>query len=202
MFGRQTEANCLQHDEFLNDPDGRHYDWRLTNWSSAVRTALGGKALLLFRGAFVVLLAPAVVLATYSLYANSFALMILVLLSFWGFWVSSPSPTGIGMLASMFVAIVAFVLGCILQDKLVAFSCMLPGVTWFGSCAILGTTTSYLSEALRKSEASFHMLISRGIIVATPISELTIAPKRRSGAQKNQGFTKPQGESSRSDKKE
>lgn len=192
----------MQHDEFLNDPDGRHYDWRLTNWSLAVRTALGGKALLLFRGAFVVLLAPAVVLAAYSLYANIFALMILVLLSFWGFWVSSPSPTGIGMLASMFVAIVAFVLGCILQDKLVAFFCMLPGVTWFGSCAILGTTTSYLSEALRKSEASFHMLISRGIIVATPISELTIAPKRRSGAQKNQGFTKSQGESSRSDKKE
>jgi hypothetical protein len=59
-----------------------------------------------------------------------------------------------------------------------------------------------LSEALRKSEASFHMLISRGILVAIPISELTIAPKRRSGAQKNQGFTGPQGESSRSDKKE
>ena len=77
-------------------------------------------------------------------------------------------------------------LGCILQDKLVAFSCMLPGVTWFGSCAILGTTTSYLSEALRKSEASFQMLISRGIIESTPISELTIAPKRRSGALTNQ----------------
>jgi hypothetical protein len=57
-------------------------------------------------------------------------------------------------------------------------------------------------DPLRKSEAYFHMLISRGIIVATPISELTIAPKRRSGAQKNQGSTKPQGESSRSDKKE
>ena len=110
----------MEHDEFLNDPAGRHYDWRLTNWTSAVRTALGGKALLLFRGAFVVLLAPAAVLAAYSLYANNLALMILVLLSFWGFWVSSPSPTGIGMLASMFVAIVAFVLGCILQDKLVA----------------------------------------------------------------------------------
>jgi hypothetical protein len=143
----------LQNDEYLNDAAGRHYDWRLTNWSSAVRTALGGKALLLFQGAFVVLLAPAVVLAAYSLYANSLALMILVLLSFWGFWESSPGPTGIGMLASMFVAILAFALGWILQDKLVAFSSMLPGVTWFGSCAILGTTTSYLSEALQKSKA-------------------------------------------------
>jgi hypothetical protein len=74
----------LQNDEYLNDPAGRHYDWRLTNWSSAVRNALGGKALLLFRGDFVVLLAPAVVLAAYSLYANSLALMILLLLSFWG----------------------------------------------------------------------------------------------------------------------
>ena len=164
----------MEHDEFLNDPAGRHYDWRLTNWSSAVRTALGGKALLLFRGAFVVLLAPAVVLAAYSLYAYSLALMILVLLSFLGFWISGPSPNGFGMLASMFVAIVAFVLGCILQDKLVAFSCMLPGVTWFGSCAILGTTTSYLNEALRKSESSFQMLISRGILIAIPISEQSV----------------------------
>ena len=154
-------------------PDGRHYYWRLTNWTLAVRTALGGKALLLFRVAFVVLLAPAVALAAYSLYANSLALMILVLLSFWGFWISSPGPTGIGMLASIFVAIVAFVLACIMQDKLVAFSSMLPGVTWFGSCAILGTTTSYLSEALRKSEALFQMLISRGILIAIPIPEKT-----------------------------
>ena len=169
----------MRHDEFLNDPSGRHYDWRLTNWSSAVRTRLGGKALLFFRGAFVVLLAPTVVLAAYSLYANSLALMILVLLSFWGFWISSPGPTGIGMLASMIVAIAAFVMGCIMQDKMVAFSSMLPGVTWFGSCAILGTTTSYLSEALRKSETSFRVLISRGILIANPIAEPTIAPKRR-----------------------
>lgn len=168
------EANCLQHDEFLNDPAGRHYDWRLTNWSSAVRTAMGGKALLVFRGAFVVLLATAVFLAAYSLYANSLALMILVLLSFWGFWISSPGPTGIGMLASM---IVAFVLGCIMQDKLVAFSSMLPGVTWFGSCALLGTTTSYLNEALRKSEVSFQTLISRSMLIGIQIAEPSDAPK-------------------------
>ena len=165
----------MQHDEFLNDPAGRHYDWQLTNCSSAVRIALGGKALLLFRGAFVVLLAPAVALAAYSLYANSLGLMILVLLSFWGFWISSPGPTGIGMLASLFVAIVAFVLGCMMQDKLVAFSSIVPGVTWFGSCAILGTTTSYLSDALRKSEASFQMLISLGILIAIQIDEPTDA---------------------------
>jgi hypothetical protein len=81
------------------------------------------------------------------------------------------------MLASMFVAIVAFVLGCILQDKLVAFSCMLPGVTWFGSCAILGTTTSYLREALRKSEASFQTLIRRGMLIGIQIAEPSDAPK-------------------------
>jgi|GEM_PF-2111357 len=174
---RQTEANCLKHEEFLNDPAGRHYDWRLTNWSSAVRTVLGGKALLLFRGAFVALLAPAVFLSAYGLYANSLAMMILALLSFWGFWISSPGPTGIGMLASMIVAIMAFVLGCIMQDKLVAFSSMLPGVTWFGSCAILGTTASYLNEALRKSEASFQAIIGRGILTASPIAEPSDAPK-------------------------
>ena len=166
----------MQHDEILNDPAGRHCDWRVTNWSSAVRTALGDKALIEFRAAFVVLLAPAVVLAAYSLYTNSLAL-ILVLLSFWGFWTSSISPTGIGMLACMFVAIVGFLLGVIMQDNLLAYSAVLPGVTWLGSCAILGTTASYLNGALRKSEATFQVLIERGVLIATEIAEPSDAPK-------------------------
>lgn len=168
---RQTGASCLQHDEFLNDPAGRKYDWRLTNWSSAVRTALGGKALLLFRGAFVVLLSPTVALAAYSLYSNRMALIILVLLSLWGYWTSRTGPTGIGMLASMFTAIVVFVLGVVAQDNLLAYSSVLPGVTWFGSCAILGTTASHVTEALRESDASFQVLLSRGILVATENAE-------------------------------
>ncbi len=167
----------MHHDEFLNDPDGRQYDWRLTNWPSAVRTALGGKALLLFRSAFVVVLAPAVVLAAYSLYSNRLGLTIMVFLSFWGFWTSSTSPTGIGMLTSMFTAVVVFVLGVIVEDKLLAYSSLLPVITWFGSCAILGTTASYVTEALRKSEARFQVLISRGLLIATEISEPSDAPK-------------------------
>jgi len=167
----------LQHDDILNGPAGRHCDWRVTNWFSAVRTALGDKALVEFRAAFVVLLAPACVLAAYSLYTNSLALMILVLLSFWGFWTSSIGPTGIGMLACMFVAIVGFLLGIILQDYLLAYSSVLPGVTWFGSSAILGTTASYLTEAVRKSEATFQVLINRGLLIATEVAEPSAAPK-------------------------
>lgn len=87
------------------------------------------------------------------------------------------------MLASMIVAIMAFVLGSIMQDKLVAFSSMLPGVTWFGSCAILGTTASYLNEALRKSEPSFKALIGRGILIANPIAEPSDARKSPVGRE-------------------
>jgi hypothetical protein len=173
----------LRHDEFLNDPVGRHYEWRLTNWSSAVRIALGGKALLLFRGSFIVLLAPTGVLAAYSLYTNRLALFTLMLLSFWGFWTSSTGPTGTGMLANLFTAIVAFVSGVILQDKLLAYSSILPGVTWFGSCAILGTTASYVTEALRTSDASFQVLINRGVLIATKIAEPSDAPKSPAGRE-------------------
>lgn len=158
----------MQHAEFLNDPASRLYDWRLTDWPSAVRVALGDKALRWFQGAFVVLLAPAVLLAAYSLYCTKFELIILVLLSFWGFWTSSTSPTGIGLAASMFTAIVGLAVSTFSQDTPLAFSSVLPGVTWLGSCAILGTTAQYVLDALRSSEATFQDLVRRGIIVATP----------------------------------
>ncbi len=64
-----------------------------------------------------------------SLYANSFALMILVLLSLWGFGTSSLNPNGIGMLPSMFVAIVVFLLCVYMRNKLLAYSSVLPGLT-------------------------------------------------------------------------
>lgn len=161
----------MQHSEFLNDPEGRHYDWRLTNWSSAVRIALGGKALLLFRSAFVLLLAPAMLLAAYSLYWNRLALLILAIMSFWGFWTSSTGPTGIGMASNMLTAIVVFVLSVIMQDKLLGFCCVLPGVSWFGSCAILGTTASYVMDAVQSSEATFQVLARRGILTAKSKAE-------------------------------
>jgi hypothetical protein len=126
----------LQHADYLNDPNGRRYDWCLTDWSSAVRTALGRRALLLFRGAFAALLGPAVVLAVYGLYSNKPTLVIFSFLGLWGFWTSSTRPTGIGAAASLLVAFVGVLCGVILGDRLLLFSAVLRGIIWFASCAI------------------------------------------------------------------
>ncbi len=154
----------MEHANFLNDAQRNHFDWRVTNWSSAVRIALGRKALWSFRIAFVVLLAPTLVLAAYSLYSHRPPLLILVLLSFWGFWTASTSPTGIGLIASMFTAIIGVVFSVLMQDPLLACSSVLPGVTWFGSCAILGTTAQLIIAAVCSSEALFRMLVDCGIL--------------------------------------
>ncbi len=174
------------HADFVNDPNGRFSTWRLTDWSSAVRIALNRRALFFFRVAFAALLAPTILLAAYSLYSSNLSFLLFVFLSFWGFWTSSPGPTGIGMVASVLVALVGSVCALLLHDSLLMYASVFPGFTWFGSCAILGTTASYLTEALRKSDASFQVLFSRGILIATKIAEPTIAPKRRSGTLKNQ----------------
>ena len=161
----------MQNDECHIDPTSRHRDWRVTNWSSAVCIACGGRGLLLLRGAFFVLLAPSIALAAYSLYSNRLSLLFLVLLSCWGFWTSSTGPTGVGFLSSIFVTITTFSLGSIWHDRLFAYSSILPGVTWFGSCAILGTASSYLTEALQKSESTFKTLRTRGILIAIECAE-------------------------------
>ena len=170
----------MQHDVFHDERAGRRCDWQVTNWSLAVHTAYGAKGLITFWGAFVAVLTPTLVLAAYSLYANHFALMILVLLCFWGFWTSSLSPSGIGMLASMFAAIAFFLLGVYMRNKLLAYSSMLPGFTWFASCSILGTTASYLTDTLRNSKATFQRLVHRGLLKATEIPERHDASKSHS----------------------
>ena len=161
----------MQHADFLNVSDSGHYHWRLTNWPAAIRIVLGGRSLILFRTAFVIVLAPAVLLAFYSLYSSRPALLILVFLSFLGFGSSSTGPTGIGMVASLLTAVVGFVISVVQQDSLLGLSCVLPGGTWLGSCAVMGITAQYLIEELEKSEALFQTLLSRGILKPTDMAE-------------------------------
>jgi len=97
--------------------------------------------------------------------------MILVLLSLWGFGTSSLNPNGVGMLAGLFVAIVVFLIGVYMRNKLLAYSSLLPGLTWFASCSILGTTASYLTETIRNSEATFQLFVKRGVLKASEIAE-------------------------------
>jgi hypothetical protein len=123
------------------------------------------------------LLFPALILAGYSLYSHRPALLIFALLSCCGFWTSSPGPTGIGIVANGLIALIGTVCGVMLHDWLLVLSAMLPGVTWFGSCAILGTTASYMTEALRKSETSFQMLVRRHLLKATAVAKPGPAPK-------------------------
>lgn len=175
----------MQYADFLNESTGRRYDWRLTNWSSAVRAALGRRALIFFRSAFVALLAPAIVLAVYSLHSNRPMMLVWVFLSFWGFWTSSTGPTGIGLAASMLIALIGLVCAVLLHDRLLFFSALLPGITWMGSCAILGTTASYMIDALRSSEALFQTLVSRGHLTATEVGARAHPPAAGPGPREN-----------------
>ena len=163
----------MQHADSLNVSDSGRYDWQLTNWSAAVRIVLGGRAIILFRAAFVIVLAPAVLLAVYSLYSHRPALLILVCLSFWGLGAGTTGPTGIGMVASLGTAIVVFVISVVLQDSLLAFSGVLPGGTWLASSAVRGITLQYLIGELEKSEALFQLLRDRDIMIAVAPGERT-----------------------------
>ena len=161
----------MQHADFLDGLDGHNFDWQLTSWSAALRMLFGTKALLLFRLGFVVLLTPAVLLAAYSLYSNRPILLVFVLFCCWGYCTRSTSPTGIGMIASMVAAITSVAISVVKQDVLFAFCGLLPGVTWLGSCAILGTTAQYIMDGVQSSESSFKALVEHGVLKATTVAE-------------------------------
>ncbi len=140
-------------------------DWRVANWPAAVRDALGGAALKKFRLAFAVVLAPSIALAGYALWSQRPTLLIWALLALWGFGTASTGPTGIGMLASLLVAAAGGVIAVANRDELFAAIGLLPGCTWFASCAVLGMTASYLLEALRSSPELVENLTRRGILL-------------------------------------
>ncbi len=145
-------------------------DCRVANWPAAVCQALGQRALWNFRLAFAVVLAPTLLLACYSIWSQRPMLLIWVLLAIWGFGTASTGPTGIGVLASLLVAVAGVVIAIIKHNELFAVVGLLPGCTWFVSCAILGTTASYLLEALRSTPELADSLSRRGILIpAAPV---------------------------------
>ena len=88
-----------------------------------------------------------------------------------GFKSGSTASTGMGMMASLFLAAVGLALAVMGSDWLLLACGLLPGATWFGSCAILGTTAQYMAAALRSSESTLETLTRRGILTAESNAE-------------------------------
>ncbi len=169
----------MQHSDFLKSQNSSSTDWYLTDWFSAVRIASGSRGLTYFCSTFAILLSPSLLLLIYSVSSGKPMLLIPVVLSLWGFWTSSSSPSGVGVFANLIVAVVGLTLSIVLKDWQVVFAALLPGLTWFGSCAILGTTTSYLMDTLKVSESTFQNLVSRGILKPRTVTPDTIRRRQR-----------------------
>lgn len=173
-------VTCLKHADF-NNASGPYCNWQLNDWPAAVRLALGFKESLVFRGAFVVILAPSLLVAGYSIYAQRPILLVWVAFAFLGYQTSSTGPTGIGLIASTFVAAIGFMIALVRNDW-IFFACgIVPGFTWFGSCAILGTTAQYVCDAVQYSEECFQTLTRRGILTADTKAEQSPAMEPSAG---------------------
>lgn len=165
-LARETQTQ-IQHADFLSDPAGRVYEWRITSWSGAVRCALGTAAWWRYVIALAAVLAPALWTTAYGALNARWGLLMLGLAGLWGYCTSSTQPTGIGMLAAMFIAAVGAAAGMMRSDWVLMAAACLPGVAWFASCAILGVTASYLVERLGSSAECFDDLVQRGLLLAT-----------------------------------
>ena len=154
----------MQYSDFLKSLKSDRPDWYLTNWFSAVRIVLGGRGLVTFCAAFAILLTPSLLLLIGSVYSGKLRLLVPVALSLYGFWTSSTAPSGVGLFANLIVAIFGLICAVELNDRLLGFSALFPGLTWLGSCAILGITASYLMETLRVSKSTFQSLFEHEIL--------------------------------------
>ncbi|MDA1230879.1 MAG: hypothetical protein O2856_08900 [Planctomycetota bacterium] len=77
----------------------------------------------------------------------------------------------IALVFHLLIALAGLGIAIMYHDRLIAIACLLPGITWSGSCMILGTTGQYLTDALQASEPKFQSLIRRGILHAIEIAE-------------------------------
>jgi hypothetical protein len=165
----------VTHAEFLADLDARRPSWPLTDWGRAVRLLLGIRALWQYRIALAFVAAPALLLLAHGLSAQKWGRSAIACAGLWGFATRSTQPTGVGMAASLAAALAGAAWGLAARDGLLFFGGLLPGLTWFAGCAVLGVTSSFLIDALKASEPLFEEAVRRGILTrteaGTPTSE-------------------------------
>ena len=154
----------MEYEEFCSNTNAERTVWQLKKWPTVVWIALGLKETLIYCGALSVVLAPCLILAAYALSTQRFGLLVWVAFALWGFWSSSTGPTGIGCVASMILAIIGVSSSVILQDRVLFAAGIIPGATWVCSCAVMGTTASYLIDALCASKETFDELRARGLL--------------------------------------
>src|SRR5690554_3795795 len=106
----------MQHAEFLHDRQGKRFHWQVTNWSAAVRVALGGRALLGFRIAQMLLLSPVVLLAVYSFAGKRPAFLLPAAFGWIAFRAGTTRPTGIGAAACLLIALGGAAAAMVLRD--------------------------------------------------------------------------------------
>ena len=164
-FGDRIKGTSdLEYEEFCSEMNEERIVWQIKKWPTVVWVTLGLKETLIYCGVLSVVLTPCVLLAAHALITQRYGLLVWVAFALWGYWSSSTAPKSIGILTFLILAFIGLSSSMILQDRVLFAAGIIPGITWFFSCIVLGSTASYLIDALCASEETFDELRARGLL--------------------------------------
>jgi hypothetical protein len=100
-----------------------------------------------------------------AIYSSEVGVSVWALLAVIGFRSSSNAPTGLGLIACSLIVVSGLILGIVENSWWHVAGGVLPGVTWFGACAVQGTAMTCIEEKLRASAEYFARLERSGNLV-------------------------------------
>jgi hypothetical protein len=152
----------LLHSDFIAELDRADVAWTVRRIGAALRDGFGYSATVRYNLALMILLLPSLLLAAYAIISRQFGLLIWSLLAIHGFRSSSTRPTGVGVITCVLIAVVGAVIFAVGGDWLQLAGGVMPGVTWFGTCAAKGTAMTYIEQKLRVSPDYLAALVRAG----------------------------------------
>lgn len=159
-----------RHAEFVADLAAGRDRWNMSSLGAALRVAYGPRALLKHRLAVSGVLLPLLAYAVYAAWGRRVDLLAWVVLGWLAARAASPRPTGIGMICCLGLALVGGLVALVRGDALHLLGGVLPGVTWFLSCAVQGMATLQLRDDLLGSAELFDALHAAHILQAASAS--------------------------------
>jgi hypothetical protein len=165
----------MDHREFVEKTGQDEILWGVKGFYRPVRIVWGPGKLLGILALALLVLTPMLGFAAYCVWSARYGALIWTLPMILAFFMGGPGPNLFSLLPWM----ICFVIGIVCSQFLGTLhfvAGLLPGVIWFMSCALRGTTMVEMGDTLRKSAETYDRLRKSDLLIIYHVSHKAPSP--------------------------
>ncbi|MBI5758503.1 MAG: hypothetical protein HZA46_08305 [Planctomycetales bacterium] len=166
----------MQHSDFVAYLDADSHFWGVKRLRPAVRAAFGVGGVRRLNFELIMVLIPSLGLAVCAVVTSHYGLFVWSAFSVLGFLYGNPGPSMIGMIPNLLLAVIGVGIS-FHYGRFHVVGGILPGVTWFTTCAIIGGTMQLIEGELRRSPELLEKLEREDNLLLIPKTLQTRPPE-------------------------